>query len=129
MGLRHNSQSVRRIVLPSGRSIEVVRLGAQTTPVEGLHVCPECASHLVQPVEWEEAAGGAWELMLRCPNCHWTADGIFSREQIDKLEEELDDGLAEMLADLRRLTQANMSDDIDRFVGALRHDFILPEDF
>ena len=129
MNQRHNSQSIRRIVLPSGRSIQVVRLGAAPAPTEGLHACPECASHLVQPVEWEEAAGGAWELLLRCPNCHWTTAGIFSREQIDKFEEHLDDGLAEMLSDLRRLTQANMSEDIDRFVGALRSDLILPEDF
>ena len=41
----------------------------------------------------------------------------------------LDDGLAEMLADLKRLTQANMAEEIDRFVTALRADFILPEDF
>ena len=34
-----------------------------------------------------------------------------------------------MLSDLRRLTQANMSEDIDRFVAALRADLILPEDF
>jgi hypothetical protein len=129
MNQRHNSQPVRRIVLPSGRSIEVVRLGATRAPSEGMHVCPECASCLVQPVEWAEAPLGAWELLLRCPNCQWTTAGIFSREQIDKYEEHLDDGLAEMLSDLRRLSQANMSEDIERFVGALRADLILPEDF
>jgi len=51
------------------------------------------------------------------------------REQIDRLEEKLDDGLAEMLADLKRLTQANMAEEIDRFINALNADFILPEDF
>ena len=129
MNQRHNSQSVRRIVLPSGRSIEVVRLGAAPPPTQGLHVCPECASQLVQPMEWEEARDGAWDLSLRCPNCQWTTEGIFAREEIDSFEEHLDEGLAEMLSDLRRLTQANMSEDIDRFVGALRADLILPEDF
>ena len=129
MNQRHNSQSVRRIVLPSGRSIEVVRLGTAPAPAEGMHVCPECTSQLVQPVEWEEAAQGAWELLLRCPNCQWSTAGIYSRDQIDSYEEHLDEGLAEMLSDLRRLTQANMSEDIDRFVGALQSDLILPEDF
>lgn len=129
MNQRHNSQSVRRIVLPSGRSIEVVRLGAAPTRTDGLHVCPDCASQLVQPVDWDEAPDGAWELLLRCPNCQWSTEGTFSRDQIDRFEEHLDEGLAEMLSDLRRLTQANMSEDIDRFVGALRADLILPEDF
>ena len=34
-----------------------------------------------------------------------------------------------MLADLQRLAQANMADEIDRFISALRADLILPEDF
>ena len=34
-----------------------------------------------------------------------------------------------MLADLKRLTQANMAEEIDRFIGALNADLILPEDF
>ena len=34
-----------------------------------------------------------------------------------------------MLRDLQRLTQANMADQIDRFITALHADQILPEDF
>ena len=34
-----------------------------------------------------------------------------------------------MIADLHRLTQANMADDIEWFVSALQADLILPEDF
>ncbi len=45
------------------------------------------------------------------------------------LEEKLDDGLAEMLGDLQRLSQANMAGEIDRFVAALERDLVLPEDF
>jgi len=55
--------------------------------------------------------------------------GTFERRQVEALEEHLDEGLASMLEDLRRLTQANMSDDIQRFVAALHADLILPEDF
>ena len=46
-----------------------------------------------------------------------------------ELEDRLDEGLADMLRDLKRLTQANMADQIDRFVTALYADQILPEDF
>lgn len=123
------SHSIRRIVLPSGRAIEVVRPAGGSAPAQGLHVCPECGSHLVQPLEWGEGASGTWELTLRCPNCQWLVDGIYARDQIDKFEEQLDDGLADMLSDLRRLTQANMAEEIERFIAALRVDCILPEDF
>jgi hypothetical protein len=54
---------------------------------------------------------------------------VFDQEQVDRLEEKLDEGLAEMLTDLRRLTQANMAEEIERFAGALHQNFILPEDF
>ena len=122
--------SVRRIILPSGKSIEVVRFhDRDQTPETGLHMCPDCSSELVQPVSWAEAEGQRWELTLECPNCGWLEDGIYEREQVDKLEEKLDDGLAEMLGDLQRLTQSNMADDIDRFIAALDADLILPEDF
>jgi hypothetical protein len=124
-------QSVRRIVLPSGRTIEVVRVRdeapARTT---GLHTCPKCQSDLVQPVAWSEAADAQrWELTLECPNCWWQESGVFGPDQVAQLEEELDEGISAILRDLQRLTHANMADQIDRFVEALRADVILPEDF
>jgi hypothetical protein len=122
--------SVRKIVLPSGKSIEVVRFNENDAPPSrGLHVCPGCDSDLVQPVAWSEAAGDNWELVLSCPNCWWEAEGVFSQEQVEALEEHLDEGLADMLDDLQRLAQANMADQMDRFITALRGDHILPEDF
>lgn len=129
MSEKPDHQSIRRIVLPSGRSIEVVRFYMADTDAEGLHVCPRCDSRLVQPVQWSEAPNGFWELVLQCPNCFWTEEGVFDQNQVDALEENLDAGLADMLSDLRRLTQANMSEEIARFAAALNADLILPEDF
>lgn len=120
---------IRRILLPSGRSIEVVRFHAEDADEQGLHVCPECASHLVQPLDWHEAPRGYWELLLHCPNCEWLDEGVFEQEQVDALEEKLDAGLTEMLSDLRRLTQSNMAEEIERFAAALQGDLVLPEDF
>jgi hypothetical protein len=96
---------------------------------DGLHVCPECASHLVQPIEWREAPEGFWELILHCPNCDWLDGGVFDQGQVDALEERLDEGLTEILTDLRRLTQSNMAEEIERFTAALQGDLVLPEDF
>ena len=129
MNHRPERQSIRRIVLPSGRTIEVVRFYSGDPAPQGLHLCPECDCELVQPVDWAEAPQGLWELTLQCPNCFWLEEGIFDQDQVDALEERLDDGLTEMLSDLRRLTQANMCEEIERFAAALQADLILPEDF
>jgi hypothetical protein len=123
-----NRYSIRRIVLPSGRTIEIVRYYLEDDS-HGLHACPRCASHLVQPLDWHEGPQGFWELTLRCPNCDWLDEGVFDQDQVDALEEHLDDGLTSMLSDLRRLTQSNMAEEIERFTAALEDDLVLPEDF
>src|SRR6202020_374289 len=108
-----------RIVPPSGRSIEVVRFGEGNHATRGLHVCPDCGSELVQPIDWSEAPEDCWNLILNLPNCDWYIEGLYTADQVRELEDRLDEGLADMLRDLQRLTQANMADQIDRFVTAL----------
>jgi hypothetical protein len=125
----HGKHAVRRIVLPSGRMIEVIRFNDEDAERRELHVCPSCRSDLVQPVAWSETPDGRWDLVLECPNCARSESGVFTRLQVERLEDHLDEGLTEMIADLQRLTQANMAADIDRFVSALDAGFILPEDF
>jgi hypothetical protein len=122
----HN-HAVRKIVLPSGRQIEIVTFNDDT--VRQLHLCMHCGSDLVQPIAWSETGDGRWDLLLECPNCGRTESGTFTRLQVEQLEERLDEGLAAMLTDLQRLSQANMSADVDRFLAALDADMILPEDF
>jgi hypothetical protein len=125
----HTNHAVRRIVLPSGRTIEVIRFNDADADRRELNICPGCQSDLVQPMAWSETPDGRWDLMLECPNCGRSESGTFTRLQVEKLEDHLDEGLTEMIADLQRLTQANMAADVDRFVLALDAGFILPEDF
>jgi hypothetical protein len=131
----HNSQYVRRVVLPSGRSIEVVYFESAplpripVEPIEDLHICPECDRGLVYPVEWEEVSPTHWEVLLRCPNCEWGELGVFDQTTVDRFDEELDLGTEALLRDLQRLTKANMEEEADRFASALSSDLILPEDF
>jgi hypothetical protein len=135
-----NSHYVRRVVLPSGRTIEVVYFEntapvAPATPpasepaVDDLHVCPECAGHLVYPVQWDEADEVRWEVELRCPNCEWNTVGVYAQDTVDRFDEELDRGTEALVRDLRRMTRANMEEEIERFSRALSADAILPEDF
>jgi hypothetical protein len=120
MAANKNKSGVRRIVLPSGRSIEVVRFDDSTVPtVRQLHICPDCACEPEQQ----------WQMTLECPNCSWLQTGVYNQLEIELLEEHLDSGVEEMINDLRRLTRANMVSEVERFVAALAHDLILPEDF
>jgi hypothetical protein len=129
-----NGQYVRRVTLPSGRSIEVVYfepLAAPAAPrqLDHLHICPACDRDLVYPVDWEEASMTHWEVVLRCPNCEWTDTGTFDQATVDCFDEQLDLGTEALVRDLRRLVQANMEDEADRFAAALEANAILPEDF
>jgi hypothetical protein len=131
----HNGQYVRKVVLPSGRSIEVVYYESLPAPppvhapLDDLHICPECDRTLVFPVEWEEVSPTHWEVLLRCPNCEWTEVGVYDQRTVDRFDEELDHGTEALMRDLKRLTKANMEEEIERFTVALGSDLILPEDF
>ena len=96
---------------------------------EGLHVCGACGSRLVHPTRWKAVSDDSWQVALRCPNCEWTRVGRFEQTLVDDLERELDRGDAELESDLALLTNANMVDEIDRFVSALDADAIQPIDF
>ncbi len=127
---------VRRVVLPSGKTIEVVYFEDQVsahrpveTPHRDLHVCATCASELVYPVEWQEAGPAHWRVVLRCPNCEWTGAGVYEQAAVEVFDEELDRGTEALLRDLRRLVQANMEERVERFIDALRDDHIVPDDF
>jgi hypothetical protein len=135
-----NNQYVRRVVLPSGKTSEVVYFeehpalpaAASGTALESasdLHVCVACESALVYPVEWEEAGATHWEVSLRCPNCEWSGSGVYEQDIVERFDEELDRGTEALVRDLKRLMHANMEDEIDRFVSAINADYILPEDF
>jgi len=134
-----NSQYVRRVVLPSGRAIEVVyfdnvtplpeRASVIDAAVVDLHVCPMCDLGLVYPTDWDEASSTHWEVALRCPNCEWSAVGLYEQAVVDRFDEQLDLGMEALVEDLHRLVQANMEAEIERFSQALGGDAIWPMDF
>ncbi len=126
------SHRVNRIVLPSGKTIEVIHFGENSVapPEQGeLHRCRDCRSELVYPTRWVEAAEDSWQVTLRCPDCEAVREGIFTQRAVDAFDEELDAGMDAVVADMRRLTHANMLAEGERFFAALAADAILPEDF
>lgn len=137
------SGDLHKVTLPSGRVIEVQyfyrdssfvktsrhkQQGSNFSGIQ-LHICPECDSDLVYPTEWDEAGGAHWEVVLRCPNCEWTASGIFEQDVIDEFDFQIDCGTEALMRDLNRLIHIGMSEDIERIIDAIYAGHILPEDF
>jgi hypothetical protein len=149
---------MKRIVLPSGKTIEVVYFeshapavpaGAPEAPstdtdseapknlpvhvpaedTRDLHVCVNCESDLVYPVQWEESGPEAWNILLRCPDCEWSESGVFPQGQCDRFDDELEAGTEALSRDFKRLVTANMAEEIERFIQALDADAIQPFDF
>jgi hypothetical protein len=135
----HGEQThfVKRVVLPSGKTIEVVYFEEIPSapehppcePDQDLHVCVDCSSELVYPVQWEESGPENWSVLLHCPNCDVYREGVFSQDCVESFDEELDRGADVLARDYKRLMRANMAEEIERFAGALHSDAILPEDF
>src|SRR3954471_22226885 len=128
-----SGQRVKRVALPSGKTIEVVYFDQASIPEAlqklELHICPDCDTRLVYPVHWTEVDRASWEVTPRCPNCEWLSTGVFDQETVERFDEELDRGTDSLVDDLKRLIHANMEEDIERFAHALARDHILPEDF
>ena len=124
-----NQPKTRRIRLPSGHELRLRQYDQAQSEDRELCVCPNCGSELVQASNWSQGDDDSVALTLRCPNCSWRESGVYERTQVELFEDRLDDGLIALIDDLHRLTQANMASDVDRFVGALNSDLILPEDF
>jgi hypothetical protein len=134
---RRHSEPARTPAL-GGREAELLRGNASrqqdsasrgTRDAIELHVCESCHSNLVFPTDWAPAGSRHWAVQLRCPDCEWEGEGVYSQDIVDRFDEVLDDGTEAILDDLMRLTHANMEDEIDRFVAALNADQVLPEDF
>jgi hypothetical protein len=92
------------------------------------HVCRACGLPLVQ-ADSLVAEGQGWRVALRCPSCAWSAVEVFDAPTLERLDEEIERGMEELMAALARLTEDNMRDYLDRFATALASDAILPSDF
>ena len=154
MAQPNGDHQLKRIVLPSGKTIEVVyfeSLSAEAvdaveaiepaleaaapapSPHKGverdLHLCPGCKSDLVYPVAWEEADESHWSISLRCPDCEWAEEGVYEQDICDRFDDELERGTDALTRDYKRLMTANLAEEIERFAHALEVDAVLPEDF
>jgi hypothetical protein len=83
----------------------------------------------VSPLDWVEESPGRWRILMRCPDCDLLREGVFGQALVERLDEELDRATGALLSDLRQLTHANMTEEIELFARALQLDLIGPSDF
>ena len=128
----HNIQE--RPPVPSGAGVEITREGGRegaggSPSPDRLHICFHCAGELAYPLDWCEEGPRHWRIIIRCPDCESLREGVFEQSDVESLDDELDRGASALLADLKRITHANMTDEIEFFVRALDADLIVPSDF
>ncbi|HEY2180373.1 MAG TPA: hypothetical protein VGH09_01740 [Solirubrobacteraceae bacterium] len=105
------------------------RPGSGACKPDELHVCFNCGGELVYPLDWCEEGVRHWRIVLRCPECESRREGVFEQSAVELLDDELDRAAGALLGDLRRMTHANMSEEVEFFVRALDADLITPADF
>jgi hypothetical protein len=105
------------------------RPASRPYPADDMSICPCCGHDFVYPTNWTPAGRLRWTVTLRCPECEWRGGGTYDQDAVDRFDDVLDEATQSVLDDLELLTYANMEEQIDRFVGAINADLILPEDF
>lgn len=137
---------VRQVLLPSGRTIEIVYLDGQASAITApqtsgqsetslaevardLMACGSCGCDFVQPVDWDEAGTRHWRVTLRCPNCEQAGTVVVEDEVVDHYDLELERGSAELARTLHLLVEENIEAEALKLRAALDGSHLLPEDF
>jgi hypothetical protein len=138
---------VKRIVLPSGKTVEIVYYQAdggepvitearevepEPAPepaVRRLELCNACGGERVHPLDWHEVEDMRWEISLRCPDCEWSEVERFDQHEVERYDDILNDATDRLIEELDRITRENMTEAVERFRTALENDDILPFDF
>jgi len=126
---RNRHRAPERVGVGEAQSGATQPARSRVEPGEDLHVCPRCASQLVQPGEWAPVDSQRWRVELSCPDCGWFGAGVFSQRALDRYDEILDEGAAILVKELHQLAEENMRADVELLLNALDSGLILPEDF
>ena len=146
-------KNIRQVQLPSGKIIEVLYFAGQQDPALEGDIdaqrparAPQAADGARPPRRGpphlpalhrrarlprrlgrgrSQALGGGPAL----PRLRVDDVGIFTQDAVERFDLELDRGAEVLLRDLQQLARANMADDVERFIVALRDDHIEPSDF
>ena len=95
----------------------------------GLNECERCLARVVVPVQWHADDDEHWWIRLRCGACGFVRDVVVTDEVARRFDREIERGVAEIAAVLRRLERARMAAEVEALAQALRLDLVDAEDF
>jgi uncharacterized radical SAM superfamily Fe-S cluster-containing enzyme len=106
-----------------------------------LNVCHACGSEFVHRIDCAEVdlPEHTW-IRRRCPECGWVADGVYSDDELEPFDEELEAGTRTLKRQLQKLERENAAEAkrlgreciermVEPFVTALARDLITADDF
>ena len=91
--------------------------------------CPSCGLDFVNPVRWHPLDESTWWVRLRCGACGLVREVEASNAQVDRLDADLDRGLARIAAVVAELDRVQMAAVSDAFAEALERDLVTADDF
>jgi hypothetical protein len=103
--------------------------GSTSLPGSGLHVCEDCRSDYVHPVEWREADSEHWWMRLRCGGCFREREVTVPDAVAQRFGRDLDAAEEEIGRAVEKLDQERMALEVEAFAAALERDLIDAEDF
>jgi hypothetical protein len=92
-------------------------------------VCRDCASPLIQPVDWETIGENQWRVRVRCPHCFDLWDLNLDDSEAHELLLNMDEAAKSMLQTAELLDRDTFRESCEVFAQALRADLIHPMDF
>ena len=96
---------------------------------QALSRCPGCSAWQVQRVTAYVVGRGLWALTLRCASCPTSWDGVFEQSDVDRFSATSARQWLALRLERSRIDADNTAEWAERFIVALEHDAILPEDF
>jgi hypothetical protein len=105
------------------------RVAGPRYPILRLIDCERCASRCVNPVSWEERGQTHWWIRLRCGECGFVREVEVTDMEAQRLDRDLERGVADIAATIDRLERARMRAAADALTVALQRDLIDPSDF
>jgi hypothetical protein len=98
-------------------------------PDWGLIHCRRCAKDTTNPIRWHEHDDAHWWIRLRCGECGASRDVIVPDHEAQRLDCDLERGVAQIAAELAMLERMNMRAEVTALTEALERDLIAPDDF
>ena len=94
-----------------------------------LTICITCGGHLVHPLRWSAVGTQHWRIELRCPDCEARGTVVEHQSVVDRFDELLEQGAADLARDLHTLVQIAIDAEVERLHVSLASGRLRPEDF